>query len=93
MKANPNLNLHEKMIIFLTKKQGQTESDDNYLSRFNSRLENMNVSGGSHVLCSPKIIGKELSQCTTAEINGDKDRFKAIFFILRADKSRYRDLL
>ena len=66
MKANPDLTFHEKIIIFLTTKQGQTESDYDYLSKFNSRLENMNLVVGAHVLCSPQIIGKELSQCTTA---------------------------
>ena len=45
------------------------ESDDEYLSRFNSRLENMNLDGAAHVLCSSKIIDRDLSQCTTADIN------------------------
>ena len=53
MKANTDLTLHEQMIIFLTTNQGQTESNDEYFSRFNSRLENMNLDGGAHVLCSP----------------------------------------
>ena len=51
MKANTDLRLHEIMIIFLNTKQGQTESNDDYLSRFNSRLENMNPDGGAHVSC------------------------------------------
>ena len=66
MKANQDFNLHEKMIIFRTTQQCKTKSDDDYLNRFNSRLENMNLDGGAHVLCSPQIIGKYLSQCTTA---------------------------
>ena len=37
MKGNTAFNLHAKMIILLTTKQGQIESDDEYLSRFNSR--------------------------------------------------------
>ena len=41
MKANPDLTFHEQMIIFLTTNQGLTESDDDYLSRFNSRLEKL----------------------------------------------------
>ena len=66
IKANIALDLHEKIIIFLTTKKGQTESDDDYLSRFNSRLLNMNLDEGAHILCSPRIIGKELSQYITA---------------------------
>ena len=62
MKANPDLTLHKQIIISVTTNQGKTESDDDYLSRFNSRLRNMNLDGGAHVLCSPQIIGKELGQ-------------------------------
>ena len=58
IKANPDLTLHEQMIVFLTTKQGQTESDDDYLSRFNSSIEIMNLVGGANVLWSPQIIGK-----------------------------------
>ena len=61
MKTNPAFNFHEKMIIFLTTKQVQTESDDDYLSRFNSCLEKMNMDGGANLLCIPQIIGKKLS--------------------------------
>ena len=53
----------------------------------------MKMAGGAHVLCSPQIIGKELSQCTTTEINAEKTIFKAMCFILRADKILYRDVL
>ena len=38
-KANPVLTLHEQMLIFMTTRQGQSESDDDYLRKFNSRLE------------------------------------------------------
>ena len=69
MKSNPDLTLREKMIIFLNKNQGQIEPDDDYLSEFNPLLENTNLDGGAYVLCSPQIIGKELSQCITSEIN------------------------
>ena len=93
MKANPYFNFHEQMIILLNNKQGQTESDDYYLSRVNSRLENMNLAGGAHVLCSSQIIGKYLSQCTTAATNTNKERFKAMCFVLREDESCYGDLL
>ena len=93
MKANPHLTLHEQMIIFLTEKQGQTEFYDDYLSKFNSSLENINLDGDAHVLCSPLIIGKYLSQCTTTEINAEKKKFMTMCFILRANKSLYRDIL
>ena len=46
MKANPALTLHEKMLIFMTTRKGKSESDDDYLNIFNSRLENMILAGG-----------------------------------------------
>ena len=50
MKANPALTLHEQMLIFMTTRKGQSESDDNYLNKFNSRLENMILARGRHIL-------------------------------------------
>ena len=77
----------------MTTRQGQSESDDDYLNKFNSILENMILAGGGHILCSPQIIGKDMVSCTPIEINTEKERFKAMCFILRADKIRYGDLL
>ena len=45
------------------------------------------------MLCSPQILGKDISSCTNMEINAEKDRFKAMCFILRAEKIRYSDSL
>ena len=81
------------MLIFMTTRQVQLESDDDHLKKFNSRLENMILAGGRHILCSPHIFGKYMVSCTPMEINTEKERFKAMCFILRADKIRYGDLL
>ena len=93
MKANPALTLHEKMLIFMTTIQDQSESDDDYLNKFNSRPENMIIAGGGHILCSPQILGNYMASCTTVEIDTEKERFKAMCFILRADEAHYGDLL
>ena len=39
MKTNPALMLNEQMLIFMTTRQGQSESDNEFLNKFNSRLE------------------------------------------------------
>ena len=91
--ANPVLTLHEQMLIFMTTRQGQLELDDDYLNKFYSRLKNMILAGGGHILCSPQILGKDMVSFTPMEINTEKERFKAICFILRADEIRYGDLL
>ena len=77
----------------MTTRQGQLELDDDYLNKFNSRLENMILAGGGHILCSPQILGKDMVSFTPMEINTEKERFKALCFILRADEIRYGDLL
>ena len=56
MKANPELTLHEQMLILMTTRQGQSELDNDYLIKSNSRLENMILAGGGHILCSPQIL-------------------------------------
>ena len=91
-KANPVLTLHEQMLIFITTRQGQSESDNDYLKNFNSRLENIILAGGGHILCSPQILRKDVVSCTPMEINMEMDRFKAMCFILRADELLYGDL-
>ena len=48
---------------------------------------------GGHILCSPQILGKDMASCTTVEIDTEKERFKAMCFILRADETRYGYLL
>ena len=93
MKANPALTLHEQMLIFMTTRQCQSESDDDYLNKFNSILENMILAGGGHILCSTQILGKDMASCTTMEIDAEKEICKAMCFILRADKNCYGDLL
>ena len=90
-KTNPAITLHEKMLIFMTTRQGQLESDDDYLNKFNSRLENMILAGCGHLFCSSQILGKDMVSCTKMEINTEKERFKAKCFILRADEIRYGD--
>ena len=93
MKANPALTIHEQMLIFMTTRQGQSESDDDYPNKFNPRLENIILDGGGHILCSPQILGKDMAACATVEIDTEKERFKAMCFILRADETRYGDIL
>ena len=91
-KSNPAPTLHDLMLVLMTTRQGQSELDNDYLSKFNSRLENMVLAGGVHMLCSPQILGKDMISCTTMEINTGKERFKGTCFILRADEICYGDL-
>ena len=53
----------------------------------------MILAGGGHILCSPQILGKCMTSCTTMEIDAENEIFKAMCFILRADENRYGNLL
>ena len=53
----------------------------------------MILAGGGHILCSPQILGKDMASCTTVDIDAEKERFKAMCFILWEDETRYGDLL
>ena len=50
--------------------QGEKEADEDYRSRFVSRLKNMEMAGGAHILCSPQLLGKELENADKKEIEG-----------------------
>ena len=91
--ANPLLTLHEQMLLFFNTKQGENEPEDCYLTRFNSRLKNMELTGGAHFLCSPQLLGKTMTEASTEEVEEEREKFKAMCFILRADESLYGDLL
>jgi len=62
LKANPVLSFHEQILMFFTTRQGDTESNDDYLSHFNSRCQSMEMSRRSHFLCSLKLLGKEVHE-------------------------------
>ena len=53
----------------------------------------MILAGGRHILCSPQILGKDIIFCTPMKKNAEKERFKAMCFILRADKIGYGGIL
>jgi hypothetical protein len=50
-KANPILVLHEQIIGFFNVRQGQNESEDEYLVRFNAKQKSLEMMGGEHIFC------------------------------------------
>jgi len=81
-KANKALTLHEQLLTFLTTRQGQNKSDDDYLMHFNSRYRNLEMAGGAHVMCSPTLLGKEVHTADPDELSKEVERFKAMCFLL-----------
>ena len=48
------------------------EANGDNLNRFNSRLHNMETSGGEHMLCSPQLMEITLNYASEDEVNADK---------------------
>ena len=70
-------------------RQGQTENDDEYLTRLTTIFQNVEMSGGEHIMCSPLLLDKNLTGATLVEITIEAESFKAIFFIQQADEKQY----
>ena len=92
-KASPRLSLHTALLSFLLLKQYGNESNDAYLTRFKSSCETLILAGGAHIFVSEQMMNKKIADATTKELVEEKEKMKAIFFILRSDESRYKDLL
>ena len=67
-KTNTALSLHEQILMFMTMRQGATESDDEYLTLFNARAQSLELAGGGHIFCSPDILKKAIEYATPEEI-------------------------
>jgi len=95
IKANFMLSLHKQLIVFFTTRQGLTKLDEEYLNHFNSQLKNLELSSGDHMIYSPKLLKKTLggAKLSDDDIEKDKEKFRAICFLVRLDENRYRNLL
>jgi len=60
-KANAAHTLHKQVLTFFNTRQGQNESYDNYLVRFNSRVRVLEMSGGKHIFVSKNVLDKEIN--------------------------------
>jgi len=67
------------MIEFFTMKQYQTKSNDEYLTRFNAKANNLELVGGAHFFCSPKFLKKKAGEITPDEFCEQSERTKAVF--------------
>ena len=73
--------------------QGENESIDSFLKRFNSTVQTVRLVGGSHVFCSPDILGSKIEDATTTEIAKEEDAILSMIFLSRSDQTRFGDLL
>ena len=90
-KVKLRVSLHTAIMSYMLLRQYNDESNVTYLTRFKSVVETLKVAGGEHILVSPKIMGKELSATSSSEVEDEKQRFMAVYFILRCDEGRYKN--
>ena len=80
-KSNKRCNLFDALYAFVTMKQGETESDVNYMKRFRVNLDTLISAGGKHILYSPELVeAQDKSNVKEAEKMAEESKFKAIVF-------------
>ena len=68
MKCNRRYMYHEALLMFITMKQGDTESLDAWMNRIESNCQNLIMAGGEHVLSSPQLMPNGGLHATDEEI-------------------------
>ena len=90
-KSNKRCNLFNALCAFITMRQGETESDANYMKRLRINLDTLIAAGGKHILYSPELVeANDKISITEDEKKLEKSRFKAIAFLKRSDLVRCR---
>ena len=89
-KSNKFKNLHTALLQLVTMRQGETESNDGYLTRFKSNVQTVELAGGKNYL-----IPMHWLKATSSDIDKEieKQRFLAMLFLCRCDQTRYAGVL
>jgi ribosomal protein L25 (general stress protein Ctc) len=92
-KANKHATLFQSILHFCTIKQGQHESNDSFRKRLDSAVLTLELAGGKHILVSDVLLkAADVDNPTTAELDIEEEKFKAMVLIMRADPLRYTTL-
>jgi len=74
-------------------KQYNNETNDARLTRFKSTVYTLIIAGGKYILVSELMMGCKFEDANKEEENKEIDRSKAVWYVLRSDKTRYKKLL
>ena len=88
VKAIPRMSLIEQLILFVNMRQGPTETNDEYLDRFNTPLQNLIIAGGQHILRSLETMGKSGVTATPEEITIEEEN---IYGYIRSNRYTRRN--
>jgi hypothetical protein len=92
MKCNRRYMYHEALLMFITMKQGDTESLDAWMNRIESNCQNLIMAGGEHVLSSPQLMPNGGLHATDEEIKEEAQKFKAMVAIKRSNYQKFGTL-
>ena len=89
-KSNKYKNLLASLMTLFTMRQGETESNDKFLTRFKSNVQTVELSGGNDFLIPLKWLDSHHSERDKFE---EKQKFLAMLFLSRSDQKRFGHLL
>mmetsp|Transcript_11443 Transcript_11443/g.16184 ORF Transcript_11443/g.16184 Transcript_11443/m.16184 type:complete len:134 (-) Transcript_11443:1703-2104(-) len=77
-KVNLRVSLHAAMLNFLNIRQGENETNDDFLTRFKSMAETLKIAGGEHIFTSKEMLGVDnLNSATKDQKDKEKERLMA----------------
>ena len=92
-KDNKQYVLHKALLLLYAMRQGDTELNNSYFTRFKSNVQNLELVGGANFFFSDKhgiYSGEALNEIEKEQA---KEKFLAMCFIKRSDPGRYKVLL
>ena len=60
--------------------QGQNETEDEYLVRFNAKQNSLEMMGGEHFFVLPLILGSSIEEATLEKKANEKEKFLTMCF-------------
>ena len=76
VKANVRITLISAIQTFFSMRQGQFESNDSYLKRFNSNIKTVEMAQGKHIFCATDLMEKATDKPTSQEIRNEEEKFR-----------------
>ena len=84
--SNKRCNLFDVLLVFINIRQGENESDSDYMKRFQINMNTLLSAGGRHILCSSELADTaDSNKITNLERDIEEAKFKAIVFLNRSD--------
>ena len=91
-KSNAYVSMHDAISQLYQTKQGNQESNDNYLARFKTNIAAVELTGVKHVFPSPTISGMTIQEMTQQDLEEEMGKSKAIILLKCVDNNRFSAL-